>query len=137
VKACWRALAALALATIVGFAVGQAAPAGAAQNERGSAIGTPLPVGKVEPAPIAPPPYSDAEKAALAKLEAATSALAEMRTALSEEVNRVGILASWLTALALLQLFLLALQLFLLGRAGKSKAKAAAEAAAPPPVEAA
>jgi len=127
-----------ALAITVLLLAGAAQPAAAAQtaplspkaqNERGSAIGTPLPVGKVEAAPIAPPPYSDSEKAALAKLEAATNALGEMRAALSEEINRTGILASWLTALALLQLFVLALQLWLLRRV-RQRAQAPPQAAA-------
>ncbi|HYB55057.1 MAG TPA: hypothetical protein VEK12_02730 [Alphaproteobacteria bacterium] len=107
------------------------------QSERGSAIGTPLPVGKVEAAPIAPPPLSDAEKEALAKLGAATSELDGLAQKLADESGALAGLARWLVYLAIAQIFVLVTQLWLLRfrRAPLKKPRAAeAKPAAPPAV---
>ena len=105
----------------------QAPQAQKGQNERGSAIGTPLPVPKVEAAPIAPPPLSDAEKEALAKLGAATSELDGLAQRLADEAGALAGLARWLVYLAIAQIFVLVTQLWLLRfrRAPLGKPKAA------------
>ncbi|HXM70392.1 MAG TPA: hypothetical protein VN970_04610 [Thermoanaerobaculia bacterium] len=118
-------LPALALALGVALAAGIATPAPTAeprqlaqksQNERGSAIGTPLPVAKVEPAPIAPPPYSDAEKAALAKLDAATAELQAAVQKLADQEEQLRRLATAFLALLVSQIVVLAIQFRLLRR---------------------
>ena len=141
-------LPALALALGVALAAGSIAPTVAAQplvqkaqNERGSAIGTPLPVGRVEPAPIAPPPYSDAEKAALAKLEAATATLQDASRKLADREEDLKRLARAFLALLVAQIVALAVQFRLMRRRRRSDtapAKAAeASPEAPPPGKAA
>ena len=141
----------VAAAACLALAAGSANAAGPAQapqpqkgqNERGSAIGTPLPVGKVEAAPIAPPPLSDAEKEALAKLGAATSELDGLAQKLADESGALAGLARWLVYLAIAQIFVLVTQLWLLrfrrAPLGKPKAAEAKPAAAPstPPESAA
>ncbi|MGO8867829.1 MAG: hypothetical protein ACLQME_15145 [Alphaproteobacteria bacterium] len=134
----------LAAAACLALAAGSANAAGSAQapqpqkgqNERGSAIGTPLPVPKVEAAPIAPPPLSDAEKEAIAKLGAATSELDGLAQKLADELGALAGLARWLVYLAIAQIFVLVTQLWLLRfrRAPLGKPKAVeAKPAAPPP----
>jgi len=135
-----RSWQAAAMAASLVLALAGAAPGALAQkplNERGSAIGTPLPLGKVEAAPIAPPPYSEAEKAALAKLEETTAALGGLHDRLSKKLDGLATVMSWLFCLAGLQLVVLGVQLWVLRRvrrAAKPPAQAAgpAEPAAPP-----
>jgi len=131
---------ALTLAVLLASAPLALAAAQEQRIERGSAIGTPLPVGKVEPAPIAPPPYSDAEKAALAKIDAEAAkidaeaaALGGLHTTLARQIHGLASLASWLFALAVLQLVVLGVQLLALRRMRRSAAQAPkAEASAAP-----
>ncbi len=140
----------LAAAACLALAAGSANAAGSAQapqpqkgqNERGSAIGTPLPVPKVEAAPIAPPPLSDAEKEAIAKLGAATSELDGLAQKLADEAGALAGLARWLVYLAIAQIFVLVTQLWLLrakgghaDRPAKTPAGGAPEttASVPPP----
>ena len=124
---------ALTLAVLLASAPLALAEAQEQRIERGSAIGTPLPVGKVEPAPIAPPPYSDAEKAALAKIDAEAAALGGLHTTLARQIHGLASLASWLFALAVLQLVVLGVQLLALRRMRRSAAQAPkAEASAAP-----
>ena len=136
-------LPALALALGVALAAGshRADPCGAAaaarpeaQNERGSAIGAPLPVGKVEPAPIAPPPYSDAEKAALAKLEAATTTLQDASQKLADREEDLKRLARAFLALLVAQIVALIVQFRLMRRRRRSDAAPAKVAEASPEV---
>ena len=128
------AAACLALAAVGAKAAGpaQAPQAQKGQNERGSAIGTPLPVPKVEAAPIAPPPLSDAEKEALAKLGAATSELDGLAQKLADEAGALAGLARWLVYLAVAQIFVLVTQLWLLRFRRAPVGKPAVAEKAPP-----
>ncbi|HKO07125.1 MAG TPA: hypothetical protein VJ487_05360 [Alphaproteobacteria bacterium] len=136
-----------ASAACLALAAGGAKATGPAQaqqpqkgpNERGSAIGTPLPVGKVEAAPIVPPPLSDAEKEAIAKLGAATSELDGLAQKLADEAGALAGLARWLVYLAIAQIFVLVTQLWLLrwrraplGKPATAEAKPAALPPTPP-----
>ncbi len=124
-----------ALICLVGLALGSGGAALAEgakhQIERGSAIGTPLPVEKVEAAPIPPPPYSEAEKAALAKLDQTTSTLGSLRDRLARELDGLTTVMSWLICLAAVQLVVLGVQLLVLRRIRRPAAPPAG-AAAPP-----
>ena len=136
-------LPALALALGTAFAAGVVMPASAAERqqlaqkaqiERGSAIGTPLPVGKVEPAPIAPPPYSDAEKAALAKLDAATASLQDAEQKLADRAEDLKRLARAFLALLVAQIVALAVQFRLMRRRRRTDATQPQSAEASPEV---
>ncbi|MFI4986915.1 MAG: hypothetical protein ACHQF3_05720 [Alphaproteobacteria bacterium] len=130
-----RSVLALACAMAMALALAGAALAQGQkrQIEKGSSIGTPLPVEKVEAALLAPQ-LSEEAKAALAKLventDQLTTQLAGYTAQLADNAGQMTRLIRWLVLVGVGQLVVLGLQLWLL-RLGMGARRRAAPAAAP------